>query len=65
MDYDDVIRKSIKKFMSGVMPEETARMKDSGLMYTPAYFDDLEKEFLGDTKPKKKSKKDDVDEPEL
>lgn len=45
MDYDDLIRKSIKTFINGKMPEATAGLHEGGLRYTPEYFDQLEKDL--------------------
>jgi hypothetical protein len=42
--------------MEGTVPEETAKRKDTGLMYTPEYFDQLEEDMIG-TEADKKSKK--------
>lgn len=61
MDYDDLIRKSIKQFLKGRMPEETAKLYENGVRYTPQYFDDLEKEMSADTGKPKKAKDDKED----
>lgn len=63
--FEGVIRKSIKSFKEGQIPEETfKRMSDDGkeVKYTPDYFDTLEEQVLEekeklDKKEKKKSKK--------
>lgn len=61
MDYDDLIRKSIKQFLNGRMPEETAKLYQEGVRYTPDYFNDLEKELDADTGKAKKPKADKED----
>ena len=63
--FEGVIRKSIKSFKEGQIPEETfKRMSDDGkeVKYTPDYFDTLEEQVLEekeklDKEEKKKSKK--------
>ena len=50
MTFDEAVKKSIKNFLKGKMPMET------GLFYTPEYFDDLEQQFLDDPIKTKKSK---------
>lgn len=44
MDYYDLVLTSIDSFMKGKTPTETASLKEGGLKYTPAYFDELEKD---------------------
>lgn len=56
MEYADILKKSIKEFMRGTTAAQTAALKEEGLKYTPEYFDQLEKDILGESK--KKSKKD-------
>jgi len=58
MKYRDVVKKSIVAFMDGRVPENTASLKEGGLKYTPEYFDDLEKEILGETESKEKEDND-------
>lgn len=66
MDYDDVIRKSIKDFMQGKMPTAIAELKEEGIRYTPDYFDKIEAELMPAGKGKaSKKKKDDADAAEL
>ena len=63
--FEGVIRKSIKSFKEGQIPEETyKRMSDDGkeVKYTPDYFDTLEEQVLEekeklDKEEKKKAKK--------
>lgn len=73
--FDHVIRQSIKKFMTGDLPEETLKMlseEGKEVKYTPEFFDELEKELLSDkekedkkktkkTKKSKKKKKEDLE----
>lgn len=55
MEYYDLVQKSIVSFMKGQTPKETAALKEGGIMYTPKYFDDLEKRMEDlDKKPSKK-----------
>jgi hypothetical protein len=61
MDYDDMIRKSIKEFLKGKVPETTSQLNEKGLRYTPDYFNDLEKELDEDGDKKPADKEDDVD----
>ena len=46
MTFDEAIQKSIKVFFQGKLPQKTGELKDSGLFYTPEYFDQLEEELL-------------------
>ena len=48
MEYRDVVRQSIKRFMAGETPEQLSSLKEEGLKYTPDYFDELEEELLGE-----------------
>ena len=61
MDYDDMIRKSIKEFMRGKIPETTAQLHENGLRYTPEYFDELEKELEEGGSAETVDEEDDVD----
>lgn len=45
MNYQDVVMQSIRSFMDGVVPEQTANLKEGGLKYTPEFFDKLEKDI--------------------
>jgi len=56
MEYRDVVRQSIKRFMDGETPEKIASLKEEGLKYTPDYFDELEEELLGEKADKKDDK---------
>jgi hypothetical protein len=59
MKFEDAVKRSIRTFMNGKVPSETAEMKEDGLFFTPEYFDDLEKILLDD---EPKSNKEPVDE---
>lgn len=59
MKFEDAVKRSIRTFMNGKVPSETAEMKEDGLFFTPEYFDDLEKTLLDD---EPKSSKEPVDE---
>lgn len=63
MDYYDLVRESIKSFMNGTVPTETAALKEDGITYTPEYFDDLEKRMEdADKKPSKKKDPSEVED---
>ncbi len=52
MKFQDAIKKSIKSFMNGKTPEAVGEVEDEGLYHTPEYFDEMEKDILGDLKDK-------------
>tara|TARA_X000000950_G_scaffold237705_1_gene289432 strand:+ start:744 stop:1001 length:258 start_codon:yes stop_codon:yes gene_type:complete len=66
--FEDIIRKSITSFMQGKMPEATlelAKKEGKEIKYTPEYFEELEKDLMGnkekkDNKNNKKSKEKDL-----
>jgi len=58
MEYRDVVRQSIKSFLEGERPQQIEALKEEGLKYTPEYFDDLEKELLGEEAESKDDKED-------
>jgi hypothetical protein len=60
MTFEEAIRLSIKAYMKGKIPQSVNEAK-GGLRYTPEYFDDLEKNLLGE---KEVDEKDD-DKPEI
>jgi len=61
MEYDQIIRQSVKAFKEGRLPEQISARKEAGLKYTPEYFDQLEEDLLGnDTTPEE-----DTDEADL
>ena len=45
MQFNEAVKKSIKNFMDGNMPEALTEQKEF-LMYGPDYFDELEAEIL-------------------
>jgi hypothetical protein len=49
MQYDQIIRQSVKAFKEGRLPEQISSRKEEGLKYTPEYFDRLEEDLLGET----------------
>jgi len=61
MQYREVVKKSIVSFMDGKMPEKTAEAKGGTLQYTPEYFDDLEKQLLGEKAGTDKEDKEETD----
>jgi len=56
MKFEDAVKKSVKSFMEGKMPEATGELMSDGIFHTPEYFDDLEAELMDD-EPKKAGKK--------
>lgn len=52
MKIEVAVRRSIKNFMSGKLPEKTGSMKEEGLFYTPEFFDALEDKLVGKVKEK-------------
>ena len=58
--FESVIRKSIKTFKKGQIPEQTFEAMSSDgkeVKYTPEYFDDLEKQVLEEKEKADKKKK--------
>jgi hypothetical protein len=51
MKFEDAIKKSIRSFMDGNMPKGMMEQMESEPMYTPEYYDELEKDM--DTKEAK------------
>jgi hypothetical protein len=50
MKFEDAVKKSIKQFMQGKIPQATSEMAEGGIYHTPDYFDEMEEELLGDDK---------------
>tara|TARA_R110002073_G_scaffold61105_1_gene153744 strand:+ start:741 stop:917 length:177 start_codon:yes stop_codon:yes gene_type:complete len=50
MKFEDAVKKSIKSFMNGKMPNSATEFTEGGAFHTPEYFDDLEERLLGDDK---------------
>ena len=48
MKFEDAVKKSIKDFMKGKMPQITSELAGDDLFHTPEYFDELEEELLGE-----------------
>jgi hypothetical protein len=42
MKFEDAVKKSIKKYLKGNIPEETDETTEGGIYYTPDYFDAME-----------------------
>lgn len=61
MKFEDAVKKSVKAFMEGKMPEETGALVSDGIFHTPEYFDDLEAEMTGEKPEEKKAKKEMAD----
>jgi hypothetical protein len=57
MKFEDAVKKSIKSFLAGKAPKETAGVMGGDMFFTPDYFDELELELLAEKKPKKGKKK--------
>jgi len=61
MQYDEIVRQSVKAFKKGRLPEQISSRKEEGLKYTPEYFDQLEEDLLGnDTTPEEDTDEADV-----
>lgn len=60
MTFEEAVRKSISAFMKGDMPQNLIDASGGKIKYDLKFFDELEKDILGE--PKKKSKKKDEDE---
>ena len=56
MKFEDAVKKSIKSFLAGKAPKETAGAMEGDMFFTPDYFDELELELLAEKKPKKGKK---------
>jgi hypothetical protein len=48
MKFEDAVKKSIKAFMNGKSPAATGDVSEDGIFHSPAYFDELEEQMLGD-----------------
>ena len=48
MKFQDAVKKSIKAFINGKIPQATDEMSEGGIFHTPAYFDELEEQMLSD-----------------
>jgi hypothetical protein len=57
MKFEDAVKKSVKQFLAGKMPEATNKLVEGGIFFTPDYFDELEAELAEDEPKAKKSKK--------
>jgi len=67
MTFEEAIRKSIKNYMNGRMPESVSEVK-GGLKYDLKFFDKLEEMFLegaDEKKSKRKKKSEDTAAPEM
>ena len=56
MKFEDAVKKSVKSFMEGKMPQATSDLIEGGIFYTPEYFDELAEELMKETPKTKKSK---------
>ena len=45
MKFEDAVKRSIKAFRSGEMPQNLVESMDEKLRYTPEFFDEVEKEL--------------------
>jgi hypothetical protein len=61
MTFDEAVKKSIKVFMQGKMPMNTANLKEEGLFFTPEYFDELEEDLLEEPTDSKKAKEEELE----
>ena len=48
MKFEDAVKKSIRAFMNGKSPAATSDVGEEAIFHTPAYFDELEEQMLGD-----------------
>ena len=48
MKFEDAVKKCIKAFMNGKSPAATSDVGEEAIFHTPAYFDELEEQMLGD-----------------
>ena len=48
MKFEDAVKKSIKAFMNGKSPAATSDVGEEAIFHSPAYFDELEEQMLGD-----------------
>jgi hypothetical protein len=64
MDFNEAVRKSVKKFLSGKMDmTEVSTVSKSEIVYTLRFFDNLEEEMTDEVpKGKKKNKKEKVED---
>jgi hypothetical protein len=64
MDFNEAVRKSVKKFLSGKMDmTEVSTVSKSEIVYTLSFFDNLEEEMTDEVpKGKKKNKKEKVED---
>jgi len=45
MRFEDAVKKSIKAFIAGKMPQELSGQADTEIMFTPEYFDKMESDL--------------------
>tara|TARA_R110002167_G_C12602528_1_gene645190 strand:+ start:775 stop:969 length:195 start_codon:yes stop_codon:yes gene_type:complete len=62
MTFDQAVKKSIKVFMQGKLPMKTGELKEEGLFFTPAYFDELEDDLLDEPTDSKKVKEEELED---
>ncbi len=48
MRFDEAVLVAMKKFRDGEVLSKTKELKEGAVRYTPEYFNDLEKEILGE-----------------
>jgi hypothetical protein len=58
MTFEEAVRKSIRAFMKGEMPTSLIEASGGKLRYDQKFFDDLEKDILGEGKKSKKKEED-------
>jgi len=66
MDFNEAVRKSVKKFLAGKMDmAEISKVSKADIVYTLSFFDELEEEMTDEVpKGKKKKKKKEMVEDE-
>jgi hypothetical protein len=60
MNFEEAIKKSIKSFMSGKLPEKLREVQEQDFYYTPEYFDLLEEDLDENSEPSASKKKEDM-----
>jgi hypothetical protein len=58
MTFEEAVRKSIRAFLKGDMPASLVEASGGKMKYDQKFFDDLEKEILGEDKKTKKKDED-------
>ena len=62
MKFEDAVKKSVKAFVAGKLPEALIAARGEDIFFSPDYFDEMEAMFLEEGKAPKKAKKGKTDE---